>query len=127
MTEDNNVVEFTGDWQGEDTPTEMTQEEYESAMHELLSTVAEDELGRIIAGVLEFLTARAVIDGGFYILTDDEQAITVFAANEDAKIIRDLLPEHFKSWEDEIDEPEVIPFDTNRDPGDEQPEDEPAS
>ena len=121
---DDNVVEFTGEWQGDNAAVEMTDEEYQSAMHELLSTVAEDELGRIIAGVLEFLTARALIDGAFYIMTDDEQAITVFAANEDATTLRSLLPESFKSWEDEL---EVPPFDTDRDPGDEQPEDEPAS
>ena len=121
METEDNVVEFTGEWQGTDEPVDMTDAEYQSAMHELLSAVSEDQLGRIIAGVLEFLTARAVIDGAFYILTDDEQAITVFAANEDATALRDALPEHFKSWDDDM---EVPPFDTDRDPGDEQ--DEPA-
>lgn len=121
---DDNVVEFTGEWQGDNAAMEMTDEEYQSAMHQLLSEVQEDELGRIIAGVLEFLTARALLDGAFYIMTDDEQAITVFAANEDAATLRNLLPESFKSWEDEL---EVPPFDTDRDPGDEQPEDESAS
>lgn len=124
METEDNVVEFTGEWQGTDEPVDMTDAEYQSAMHELLSAVSEDQLGRIIAGVLEFLTARAVIDGAFYILTDDEQAITVFAANEDATALRDALPEHFKSWDDEM---EVPPFDTDRDPGDEQDEPAPAS
>lgn len=124
METEDNVVEFTGEWQGADEPVDMTDAEYQSAMHELLSAVSEDQLGRIIAGVLEFLTARAVIDGAFYILTDDEQAITVFAANEDAAALRDALPEHFKSWDDEM---EVPPFDTDRDPGDEQDEPAPAS
>lgn len=124
METEDNVVEFTGEWQGEVPPEEMSEEAYESAMHELLSEVAEDQLGRVIAGVLEFLTMRAIMDGPFYILTDDEKAITVFAANEDASALRDALPEHFKSWEDELDEQDIPPFDTDRDPGDEQ--DEPA-
>lgn len=119
MTEDNNIVEFTGEWQGTEDASEMTDTEYSTAMSQLLSQVAEDELGTIVAGVLEFLTARAVIDGAFYILTDDETAITVFAANEDAKALRDALPENFKSWEDEMSVPE---FTTDTDPGDEQDE-----
>ena len=93
--------------------------EYPSAMHELVSTTDEVTLGRSIAGVLEFLTARAVIDGAYYIATDDETALAVFAAEEDAKILKELLPESFKSWEDEMDEPEFL---TNADPGDEQDE-----
>ena len=124
MTDEDNVV--VGPWEPADAePVEMTQEEYDSAMHELLSAVDEERLGRTIAGVLEFLTMRAVHDGAYYIMTDDEQAITVLAANEDAKALREALPEHFKSWDDPLDEPEVPPFDTNVDPGDEQ--DEPAS
>jgi len=57
----------------------MTEEniEYDSAMHELVATNDEESLGRTIAGVLEFLTARAVVDAPFYISTDDESAITV--------------------------------------------------
>ena len=125
-TDEDNVVEFTGEWHGDpDKENEMTPEEYDSAMRELLSAVDEEQLGRTIAGVLEFLTMRAVHDGAYYIMTDDEQAITVFAANEDAKTLRKALPEHFKSWDDPLDEPDTPPFDTNSDPGDEQ--DEPAS
>lgn len=109
-------------WPEPSDEDEMTPEEYESAMHELLSAVDEERLGRTIAGVLEFLTMRAVHDGPFYIMTDDEQAITVFAANKDCANLRDALPEYFKSWDDPLSEAEVIPFDTNRDPGDEQDE-----
>jgi hypothetical protein len=93
--------------------------EYESAMHELLTTNDEESLGRVIAGVLEFLTGRAVVDAPFYIITDDENAIAVFAAENDAKDLRAALPGHYKSWDDELDEPEFI---TNADLGDEQDE-----
>ncbi len=102
---------------------EMTEEEYASAMHELLSEVAEEDLGKTISGVLEFLMMRAIMDGGYYIMADDENAITVFAANEDAKELRSLLPKRFKDWKDALDDVEPImaePFLTNRDPGDEQ-------
>jgi hypothetical protein len=116
MNTDDNIVEFTGDWQGD--KHEMTDEEFTSAMEELLMTQNEESLGRTIAGVLEFLTVRAVLDGPFYLLTDDEQAITVIAANEDAIALKDLLPNTFKSWEDNIEDE----FITNADPGDEQDE-----
>lgn len=99
----------------------MTEEniEYESAMHELVATSDEQSLGRKIAGVLEFLTARAVVDAPFYITTDDETAITVFAANDAAKALKDSLSDEYKSWDDDLDEPEFL---TNADPGDEQDE-----
>ena len=92
---------------------------YESAMHELVATNDEESLGRVIAGVLEFLTGRAVVDAPFYIITDDENAMAVFAANSDAKDLRASLPGHYKSWDDDLDEPEFI---TNADLGDEQDE-----
>jgi hypothetical protein len=107
----------------EDNIVELTQEEYDSAMAELLTQVDQEQLGRTVAGVLEFLTVRAIIDGPFYLMTDDEQAITVIAANEDASALRDVLPENFKSWEEYINE--AVEFITDRDMGDEQ--DEPAS
>ena len=99
----------------------MTEEniEYESAMHELVATSDEQGLGRTIAGVLEFLTARAVVDAPFYITNDDESAITVFAANDAAKTLKDSLSDEYKSWDDDLDEPEFL---TNADPGDEQDE-----
>lgn len=99
----------------------MTEEniEYESAMHELVATSDEQSLGRTIAGVLEFLTARAVVDAPFYIKTDDDSAIAVFAAHDDAKALADSLPDTFKSWDEDLDEPEFL---TNADPGDEQNE-----
>ena len=52
MSNDDNIVEFTGEWQGVDTPVEMTDEEYTSAMEELLTSVNEDQLTRILAGWL---------------------------------------------------------------------------
>lgn len=99
----------------------MTEEniEYESAMHELVATSDEHGLGRKIAGVLEFLTARAVVDAPFYITNDDESAITVFAANDAAKTLKDSLSDEYKSWDDDLDDPEFL---TNADPGDEQDE-----
>lgn len=118
MNTEENIVEFTGEWQGGDAE-EMTTEEMDSAMRELLAEVDEERLGRTIAGVLEFLTVRAIVDGPFYLITDDEQAITVIAANEDAKALRDALPANFKSWEEYN---EVEEFLTDTDPGDEQHE-----
>jgi hypothetical protein len=106
METEDNIVEFTG--------------EYESAMQELLGTIDEDRLGQIIAGVLEFLTVRAIIDGPFYLMTDDKQAITVIAAHDDATNLYDALPDNFKSWDEYTDE--EVNFVSNRDIGDEQPE-----
>jgi hypothetical protein len=87
-----------------------------------------DALGEQIAGVLEFLTVRAVVDAPFYIFTEDEQALVLVAAGDMTGVIRDALSDlPIKRWEDELDETtdNVIPFDTNIDPGDEQ--DEPAT
>lgn len=92
---------------------------YETAMHELVATHDEESLGRVIAGVLEFLTARAVVDAPFYIKTDDGSAIAVFAADEAAKALAGILSDEYKSWDDDLDEPEFL---TNADPGDEQDE-----
>jgi len=107
----------------EDNVVELTQEEYDSAMTELLAQVDQEQLGRTVAGVLEFLTVRAIIDGPFYLMTDDEQAITVIAANEDAATLRAALPDNFKSWDEYVEE--TVDYITDSDPGDEQ--DEPAS
>lgn len=115
METEDNIVEFTGEWQGGDA--EMPEAEYRSAMEELFATIEEDALSMVISGVLEFLTVKAVIEGPYYIMTDDKQAVTVFAANDDAKVLVDNLPKNFVSWEDEVDE-----FITNADPGDEQDE-----
>lgn len=117
MDTEDNVVEFTGEWHGDEA--EMTDAEYRTAMDELFATVDEKSLGTVISGVLEFLTVKAVIDGPYYILTDDKQAITVFAANKDAETLISLMPEKFTSWEDQEDEDDFI---TNADPGDEQDE-----
>jgi len=117
METEDNVVEFTGEWQGDDT--EMNDTEYRTAMEELFATIDEDSLSMVISGVLEFLTVKAVIEGPYYIMTDDKQAVTVFAANEDAETLVNTLPENFTSWEDEEQAEEFI---SNTDPGDEQNE-----
>lgn len=91
--------------------------EYESAMHKLVAEQTENNLGQTIAGVLEFLTARAVVDAPYYITTDDKSAIAVFASDEAAKELRDMLPDTYKSWEDDMDDPDFL---TDTDPGDEQ-------
>ena len=109
------VAKPEAEWQGGDEGP--TPEEYDSAMTEMLATTDMEQLGRTISGVLEFLTMRALHDVAFYIMTDDQMAITVFAANDDAKALRAALPDNFKSWEDDLNKPEVI---TDRDPGDEQ-------
>lgn len=117
METEDNIVEFTGEWQGDDS--EMSEAEYQTAMEELFATVEQEALGTVISGVLEFLTVKAVVEGPYYIMTDDKQAVTVFAANEDAETLMSILPEGFTSWEDEAEADEFI---SNADPGDEQDE-----
>jgi len=107
----NTDTEFEG---GEDVP--MTEKQYATAMEELLNETTMDDLGKTISGVLEFLTMRAFHEGPYYIMTDDEEAITVLATGDSAAALKSVLPHNFKPW-DEVDEPEVI---TNRDTGDEQ-------
>jgi hypothetical protein len=53
-------------------------------------------------------------------MTDNKEAITVFAAGDDAITLRDSLPENIKSWEDQVAEADFI---TDRDTGDEQDDD----
>jgi hypothetical protein len=101
----------------------MSEEEFNSALEELLATTNEEMLGRTIAGVLEFLTVRAIVDGPFYLLTDDEKAITVVAADEAAQEVKNALPENIKSWDEYEDD--NVTYLNNVDPGDEQ--DEPAT
>jgi len=117
METEDNIVEFTGEWQGDDS--NMSEAEHQTAMEELFATVEQEALGTVISGVLEFLTVKAVVEGPYYIMTDDKQAVTVFAANEDAETLMSILPEGFTSWEDEAEADEFI---SNADPGDEQDE-----
>ena len=101
-----------------------TDKEYATAMEELLNENTLDELGHTISGVLEFLTMRAFQQGPYYIMTDDGKAITVFAADTDAALLKSLLPERFKAWdEEEKAEGVEVKVITNRDTGDEQPDD----
>lgn len=84
----------------------------------------EEALGTRIAGVLEFLTLRAVTDDPYYIFTDNEDAMTLVAAGPIVETIREALDGvKIKRWEDPMDGEEE--FITDRDPGDER--DEPAS
>ena len=103
------------EWEGGEDVS-MTDTEYATAMESLLNENTMEEVGQMISGVLEFLTAKAVHDGPYYIETDNKEAITVFAANKDAITLKESLPDKFKMW-DEEDEPEAI---TDRDTGDEQ-------
>jgi hypothetical protein len=89
------------------------------ALMRLLAISEPEELGLTISGVLEFLTMRALLDGPYYIQTDDKLAITVFAANDEAKSLEEMLPDTYKSWEEGVDEPDFL---TNVDLGDEQDE-----
>jgi len=105
-------------------------EEFNSPMEKMLAEAGNDGtlIGERVAGVLEFLTVRAVIDGPFYIFTDNEDAMTLIAAGDVVDVIRASLANiPIKRWEDELDveEADVIPFTSNSDPGDEQ--DEPAA
>ena len=109
-----------------DEGEEPTEAEFNTAMEQLLHENDMDEVGRLISGVLEFLTLRALHEGPYYIMTDDRKAITVFAANEHAEELLSILPDTIRPWddlddgeysEDTADTPEVI---TDRDTGDEQ-------
>ena len=109
-------TEFEG---GEDAP--MPDAEYATAMDALMNETTAEQLGQTISGVLEFLTMRAFHEGPFYIMTDDKQAVTVLATGEAAEALMLVLPEEFKSWDEEAEEEvEVVEVVTNRDTGDEQ-------
>jgi hypothetical protein len=112
---DDNVIPFPTQ------ETDMTQEEYNTAMEELINTVEDEQLGRVVAGVLEFLTVRALVDGPYYILTENKDAITVFATNTEVDELMAVLPDNYKNFDEEPD------FLTNTDPGDEQDESAPES
>lgn len=102
-----------------------------SPMEKMLAECEGDGMliGERVAGVLEFLTVRAVIDGPFYIFTDNEDAMTLIAAGDVTDVIKASLNEiPIKRWEDELDiqqDAEILPFIADSDPGDEQ--DEPAA
>ena len=116
MSEENNVIEVNFD----------SEEQEPTALQHLLMETPAENLSVIIAGVLEFLTVRALQDGPFYVETDDKLAITVLATQEDAEALRAVLPKNFKSWEElDLSSDEDEDFTTNSDPGDEQ--DEPAT
>jgi hypothetical protein len=89
----------------------------------------EEKIGQTVIAVLELLTMRAANDCAYAIRSDDGRALFVIAVEEDAKMLEEILPEHFKDYADppNEDEPEQLEldFDTNTDPGDEQ--DEPTS
>lgn len=95
----------------------------------------EEKIGNMIIAVLELLTYRAAEDTAYAIRSDDGNALFVVAVEDDAKALEAALPEHFKDYNDPLDEkPEQLElnldgedFLTNRDPGDEQPDNEPAA
>lgn len=96
-------------------------------MHKMLAECDGDVnlIGERISAVLEFLTLRAVADTPYMIFTDNEDAMVLFAAGDTVKQIQDSIPENIivKRWEDELDEAtDINDFLTDRDPGDEQPE-----
>ena len=97
----------------------------QSALEKFLIETGGDEtlIGERIAAVLEFLTIRAVMDGPYYVSTDDDKALVIFAVDEQAEKIRNSIPEDIvlKSWDDPMDA-ETETFLTDTDPGDEQDE-----
>ena len=115
---EDNVVEFTGEWQGSDESNDMTEDEARIAMDELLAEVDLDRMNLIVSNVLEYLTYRAVNDTAYYIMTDDRSAMALFAAGDDAKTLISILPDTVKCMNDEYEDD----FITNSDPGDEQNE-----
>jgi len=86
-----------------------------------------EKIGQTVIAVLELLTMRAASDCAYAIRSDDGKALFVIAVEEDAKMLEDILPEHFKDYADPPNEDEQteLDFDSNTDPGDEQ--DEPTS
>jgi hypothetical protein len=64
---------------------------------------------------------RSVNDAPYYIMTDNGEALVVFAANDAATELRELLPDTYKSWDEPLDEVEFL---TDQDPGDEQEDDD---
>lgn len=95
-------------------------------LHKMLTECEGDALllGERISAVLEFLTLRAVADGPFYIFTDNEDAMVLFASGDIATDIRERLDGiKIKRWEDELDDA-AEDFLSNVDPGDEQDTDE---
>ena len=97
-----------------------------NALEQMITECAGDEeaLGTRIAGVLEFLTLRAVADDPYYIFTDNEDAMTLVAAGPVVEIIKEALSDvSIKRWEDPMEGEED--FFSDQDPGDER--DEPAS
>jgi hypothetical protein len=93
-------------------------------LDQMMQECAGDEakIGMRIAGVLEFLTLRAIVDKPFFITTENEDALVLFAADEDAKKIREALKDFdLKDWHDPLDDEEVeaAPFIVDADPGDE--------
>ena len=61
-----------------------------------------DRISDRISAVLEFLTLRAVNDAPYSISTDNEDAIVVFAAEDEARALAALLPAHYKKWDDDV-------------------------
>ena len=85
----------------------------------------EEKIGQTVVAVLELLTMRAAEDCAYVIRSDDGKALFVIAVEEDAKMLDEVLPKHFKAYDDFPEQQTELDFDTNTDPGDEQ--DEPTS
>ena len=102
-----------------DEDNEMEETTEDTALEQLLKETPTEDLGRVVSGVLEFLTVRAWADGSYYIMTDDKQALTVIATQDDVQLILDNLPDTILSWE-ELEAKVQAEFLTNTDPGDEQ-------
>ena len=87
-----------------------------------------EQIWEYISGSLAFLTLRAAMDAPYVIRNDSEaRAVVIFAVGEDADAIMNVLPDNFKDFNDPIDEDKANEFLTNIDPGDEQPDHEPAA
>jgi hypothetical protein len=102
-----------------DEDNEMEETTEDTALSQLLKETPTEDLGRVVSGVLEFLTVRAWSDGSYYIMTEDKQALTVIATQDDVQLILDNLPDTILSWE-ELEAKVQAEFLTNTDPGDEQ-------
>ena len=103
-----------------------------SALESLIEQTDGDieRIWEYVSGSLAFLTLRAAMDAPFVIRNQSDhesRAVVIFAVAEDADAIMEALPANFKDFNDPIDESKADDFFSDSDPGDEQPEDEPAA
>jgi hypothetical protein len=111
--------------------TEIIEESVEQSPLERLIQQTDGDIEKIwdyVSASLAFLTLRAAMDAPFIIRNSNEaEAVVAFAVGEDAAALVEALPDNFKDFNDPIDENKATEFLSDVDPGDEQPDHEPAA